>query len=385
MFGDLWFEDYVKKGNDIWFAAGNYNGVYKFNTISKEVKRIATFPGEPMTKDWAFRRIKLWEDKLVFMPVYADSVFVLDTKSEVLERFSILEENELIVYQHKCKFQCYEIYGDWLYIIGSEYPGIIKVNLKDHQVIKLADIPEMAYSKSIEGYFGNEIVVKESILYITCPSSNRILLLDMRTDCFEEIEVGSRSNRYNGIREIEDAYYLKVCDNDNLIRWDQKDGSCREIVLEFNIHFYDRKICRTQNYLWVFSYFTNEVYRMNHKGECISKILLDHSENRVWLVFCEETPEGIYFLNLNSGSWHFLKEDGTDEDLHFIMKEPDKGIIEHFLMDSQIKNWIVLEENYTFPVELLLLKIFEEEKEKKKEKLGNDFGKRIYENIRGKM
>ena len=92
--------------------------------------------------------------------------------------------------------------------------------------------------------------------------------------------------------------------------------------------------------------FTNEVYRMNHKGECISKILLDHSENRVWLVFCEETPEGIYFLNLNSGSWHFLKEDGTDEDLHFIMKEPDKGIIEHFLMDSQIKNWIVLEENY---------------------------------------
>ena len=107
--------------------------------------------------------------------------------------------------------------------------------------------------------------------------------------------------------------------------------------------------------------FTNEVYRMNHKGECISKILLDHSENRVWLVFCEETPEGIYFLNLNSGSWHFLKEDGTDEDLHFIMKEPDKGIIEHFLMDSQIKNWIVLEENYTFPVELLLLKIFEEE------------------------
>ena len=105
MFGDLWFEDYVKKGNDIWFAAGNYNGVYKFNTISNEVKRIATFPGEPMTKDWAFRRIKLWEDKLVFMPVYADSVFVLDTKSEVLERFSILEENELIVYQHKCKFQ----------------------------------------------------------------------------------------------------------------------------------------------------------------------------------------------------------------------------------------------------------------------------------------
>lgn len=80
-----------------------------------------------------------------------------------------------------------------------------------------------------------------------------------------------------------------------------------------------------------------------------------------------------------------MKEDGTDEDLHFIMKEPDKGIIEHFLMDSQIKNWIVLEENYTFPVELLLLKIFEEEKEKKKEKLGNDFGKRIYENIRGKM
>lgn len=93
---------------------------------------------------------------------------------------------------------------------------------------------------------------------------------------------------------------MKVCDNDNLIRWDQKDGSCREIVLEFNIHFYDRKICRTQNYLWVFSYFTNEVYRMDHEGRCISKILLDHSENRIWLVFCEETPEGIYFLNLNS-------------------------------------------------------------------------------------
>lgn len=388
MLGNLWFEDYVKIGDDIWFAAGSCNSVYKFNINSKKVKWIADFPGEPVSKEWAFRRVRLWEGKLIFMPVYANSVYAFDLKSESFERFDVLEEKEASEYQTTCKFQCYEIYGEWLYIVGYEYPGIIKVNLRDRRVQKLANIPEVACTKSLEvqGYFGSDNAVKENFLYITCPSSNKILILDMQTDCFEVITIGSEKNRYNGICEIEGIYYLRVYDNDNLVQWDQRNGSCREIELKFGVHFFDRKICKTQNYIWVFSYFTNEVFRIDNKGRGISKILLNHSENRMWLAFCKEMPEGIYFVNLNSGEWHFLKENGIDVDLHFIMKDPDSmGIMKRLLLDDQIREWSVLRESYIVPLQLLFLKVFEIDQNKEKVSRYDSCGKYIYEKAGGKI
>lgn len=366
MFGNLWFEDYVKIGDDIWFSAGNYNGLYRFNMLSRETKRVSAFPDEPISREWAFRRVKLWERKLVFMPAYADAVYLYDLEKEVFERIDVLEADELLEYQSSGKFQCYEIFGEWLYLIGYAYPGIIKVNLKNHQIIKLTNIPPQILIKNneTEGYFGAGIAVEKSNIYITCPSSNRILILDMCTDCFDMIEVGDGRNKYMGIQKIGQEYYLIRWDNDNIIRWNRETGNCTEIELKFDNHFFDRKICQTQNYIWVFSYISNEIFRINKNNYNISKIRADIPNNRMSLIFCEEMRDGIYFLNMYDGEWHILKEDGIDENLHFIMKEPDKiNLMKQLLQEGVFKKGEVLSEseNSIATLELLLLKILESE------------------------
>lgn len=384
MFGDLWFEDYVKIENNIWFAAGNYNGLYKFNLVNKEVRRVAIFPEEPMISNWAFRRVRLWNGEIIFLPAYANAVYMFDVRSRTFKKFDILEKEELSEYQSVCKFQCYEIYGDWLYIIGFRYPGIIKVNLKNHQVKKITNIPSAVFTKNteLEEYFGNEVVAEKNILYITCPSSNKILMLDMEKDSFEVTEVGSKENGYDGIYEIDGVYYLIVYNSDNIVWWDQENGKCGEIEIEFDRHFCDRKICMTQNYFWVFSYVSNEVVRIDKKDKSFSKILLNHSEDKAWLVFCQADSNGIYFLNMYSGEWHFLKEDGTDENLHFIIKEPDKeGVIKQLLQDDQIKKWDVLYENSAIPIDLLFFYIVEDERKREKKNFYDNYGKMIYETM----
>lgn len=357
MFGNLWFEDYVKVGDDIWFAAGNYNGLYRFNMLSKEVKRVATFPGEQVVKEWAFKRVRLWERQLVFMPAYADAVYTFDLEKEIFERIDVLEADELLEYQLSCKFQCYEIYGEWLYLIGCEYPGIIKVNLINHQIKKLINIPK------VEGIFGGGIVVERSNIYITCFTSNKILILDMDTDCFDMIEVGNGRNKYNGIHKVGQEYYLVRCDNDNIIRWNHENGNCTEIELRFDKHYIDRKICQTQNYIWVFSYISNEIFRINKNNYNISKIRSDYPDDRMMLVFCEEMQDGIYFLNMYDGEWHILREDGIDEDLHFIMKEPDAiNLMKQFFKEGAVKKKGVLSESEDSIATLeLFLKVLESE------------------------
>lgn len=364
MYGDLWFEDYVKKGSDIWFAAGNYNGLYKFDIINRKVKRIATFPGELISKSWAFRKVRLWKEKLLFLPAYADAVYLYDMKDGEFDRIDILDEKELSEYQEKCKFQCFEMYGDWLYLIGHEYHGIIKVNLTSRQVQKIKNFPNEVL-KNIEAggpCFGSEVLIENNIIYITCMSSNEILMLDVNNDSFRVIEVGNCKNKYNGICKIGNAHYLKICDNDNIVRWEHGNEDCREIELKFDVHFWNRKLCQTKNYIWVYSYISNEIFRIDKNNYDINKIQANYSDDRMMLVFCEETQDGIYFVNMYDGEWHFLREDGIDVNLHFTLKEPDSANIRNlYLRENQFKVWKNMKENSVATIESLLSKVIETE------------------------
>lgn len=380
MFGDLWFEDYVKIDTDIWFAAGNYNGLYKFDTTNKKLKRIATFPCESIIKDWAFRKVRLWKEQLVFMPAYADAVYLYDIENAAFDKIDFLEEKELIECQAKCKFQCFEIYGDWLYLIGCEYRGIIKVNLTNHQVKKIKNIPEEILAKAEMGQacFGSEVVVENNIIYIACVSSNKILMLDMSDDSFNVIEVGSNRNKYNGICKIENSYYLKTYNSDNIVRWQLENGNCTEIALKFDVHFFDRKLCHTQNYIWVFSYISNEIFRINKNNYKISKVQANCTDDRMTLVFCEEMQDGIYFVNMYDGEWHFIRENGIDENLHFTMKEPDCVTIKkQFFQETKSMVWNKMSENSIATIDLLLLKISESENITKNE-LYLNYGEKVY-------
>ncbi len=387
MYGDLWFEDYVKKGTDIWFAAGNYNGIYKFDTINGKVKRIATFPCESIAKSWAFRKVGLWKENLLFLPAYADAVYLYDMENGEFDRIDILDEEELSEYQEKCKFQCFEMYGDWLYLIGHEYHGIIKVNLTSRQVEKINKFPDEAFISNIEPgkpCFGTEMVAENNIIYITCISSNKVLMLDMKNDSIKVIEVGNDKNKYNGICKIGNAYYLKICDNGNIVRWEYGNEDCREIELKFDVHFYDRKLCQTKNYIWVFSYISNEIFRIDKNNFNIIKIQANYPCNSMMLVFCEETQDGIYFVNMYDGEWHFLREDGTDENLHFSLKEPDSAkIMKQFVQENRFKVWKNMRENGVATIEALLLKVNETE-HKAENKLYVDYGKVIHDAVAGR-
>lgn len=386
MLEDLWFEDCVEIGTDVWFAAGNYNGLYKFDTKNNQVKRMAFFPGEPIMKDWAFRRVRLWKEQLVFMPAYADAVYLYDIKKGMFDRIEILSEKELLESSGQCRFQCFEIYKDWLYLVGYQYRGIIKVNLENHQVKKMNNIPEEVLGVNIEMRnvsFGTEALVQNDIIYIACTSSNRILMLDMNDDSFKVAEVGNSNNRYNGICKIEDAYYLTVCDNDNIVKWEYENGNSLEIELKFDTHFYDRKICQTENYIWVFSYMSNEIYRIEKGNYHIVKMQANYPDNRMLLVFAKGMQDGIYFVNNFDSEWHFLREDGTDENLHFIIKEPDiANVREQFLTENRFKAWGKISENSIATIEALLLKTREESMPQIREPRSN-YGEIIYAAIKG--
>ena len=84
------------------------------------------------------------------------------------------------------------------------------------------------------------------------------------------------------------------------------------------------------------------------------------------------------------GEWHFLREDGTDENLHFSLKEPDSAkIMKQFVQENRFKVWKNMRENGVATIEALLLKVNETE-HKAENKLYVDYGKVIHDAVAGR-
>lgn len=314
---NLVFESCVKLGSDIWFSSCDYNGLYRYNLCDKNVERILNFPNEKQKQECLYYEMCKYRNKLIFIPCWANHISIFDLESSNLEQIEIprcYKQNK--VYHD---FMEAAVYYDSLYLIGCTYPGIIKVNLETHEIIKVYELKEKNAKRSEGIYFGSKIVQTENYLYIPCCYKNAILLYDMKTDKVSYFEIGEKLNQYTQIVKDNQKFYLITRNTNEVFLWDEEVKESIKLNVNFKKKYRDALLRISEKFVWAISIISCEIFQINKLDHEVCCIELQQNMNVEFAAACET---GLFLLDGFTGKWYFVSNKGTLSDLKIKMKEP---------------------------------------------------------------
>lgn len=288
------------------------------------------FQEEPFIKRLMFKKIFIWEDKFVFLPYTAKNIYLYDPQRNKMEKIEIPmgKKSENQIYMN---FDEYSLYKDCIYMVGCEYPGIIKVNLRSAEVSELNGIPQNLYEKARErkSYFFGNGVVDENRMYITSRVSNEVFKLDMDNSYIEINKVGNVDNTYGGIFQIGTKdYYLVNISNDNLIWWNPQNGMYKEYEMHLDQHTPYRSLYDGGERIWlVLAGAVTAIYEIKKKNMEVKKIDLTVCGKSLCIEYMRGYKGRLIFVNDVDGLWYEIGKEGIVHKLNFAIEEPEEELV----------------------------------------------------------
>ena len=217
-------ENCIMVNDKLIFVARDMNLVCSVNLETKETEVIGSIPQENMFGYRLGAKIILWKQKLIFVPLSADKIWIycLETKSWNGMRIRKRSEDEM-----SCKAFQATLYKDFLFMFAYSYPSIIKIDLEERKVTYFDNIfsdIKKEYGTTGICYFHCDYAQKNSDIYLASCHGNFVLKFDVATDNYEWMEVGSKGNKYSGIAWDGEYFWLAPRQSTAIVRWDGKDG-----------------------------------------------------------------------------------------------------------------------------------------------------------------
>jgi hypothetical protein len=213
-------EDCVQVDNQLIFIARDINIIYSLDLGTGEIVIIGSIPEENVLTKRLGAKVVHWKEELIFAPMKAKKIWIYNLKKREwhgLERKKI-EEN-------KTDLEMFEavLYENTLFIIGSNYPAIICLDLQTENMTYIEE-PYIRLKEKKEGladcYFRCGYVQKENYLYMASSLENLVLEFNMDTHDFNWIKVGDDKNRYSGIEWDGKNFWLAPRLNTAIVKWD---------------------------------------------------------------------------------------------------------------------------------------------------------------------
>lgn len=213
-------EDCVQVGNQLIFIARYINIVYSLDLDTGEIMLIDSIPEEDVLAERLGAKLVHWKDELIFAPMKAKKIWIYNLKTREwhgLERKK-LEDN-------KTDLEMFEaiLYDNKLFIIGSNYPAIICLDLQTEKMTYIEELYnrlKVKKEKLADCYFRCGYVQKENYLYIASSLENLVLEFNMDTYDYSWIKVGDDKNRYSGITWDGNHFWLAPRLNTAVVKWD---------------------------------------------------------------------------------------------------------------------------------------------------------------------
>lgn len=270
-FGNL-FDD----GDDFWFTAREFNGLFKMDKQTWKTEYMGCFPDEPVDGQRLYGQIASCEGKLYFAPDFASTIAEYDTTSRKFRKIEIpYLEGTFFQDFSGTKFNEVFHYQDWLFFIGSYYPGILRLNIKngraDIYTEWLAPLSELA--AEFGGPYFKSACVVDTCIAIAALNANAVVLFDM-VSCKSIVhEVGNKANRYTGICFDGNDYWLSPRYAGSVVRW-SPETSYKEYD-RFPANFSYGKvsfwgICYISGHVWLFPNQANMTLKINIGDESIT-------------------------------------------------------------------------------------------------------------------
>ncbi len=338
--------DAVEVDDKIWFFSTNFKSIFSLDTKSNEIECYRMGANGLYSISGAFSSMSRIHNKIYLVPLYERAIFCFDMEKR---EFKKIELECKYTDTDKALFMGVRNYKDYLFIMGSQFPVIIRLDTKDDSMEYITDwekdIERYIFDRN-DAYFRQQCVILDNKLFVPFCNANAVLELNCDNLSTKIHVIGLDVQGYSGISFDGESFWLSPRKSGSLVKWNaEKETKDYFKIGERNLQserlsYAGIACCDGEKLLFPFQ--EEEIHGI--QSQKISVLKGEYS-------FCQENNNSIIFYEVGESTLVKINK-STHETLSVPIRVELKDI--DFCMDiKKEKQLMVIEGNGTGLVELV--------------------------------
>lgn len=219
------YDDSIK----LWFSASACNALCEFSKTEKKLHYINEFPDENMEGKFLYKQIVKNRNELVFAPGSAKEIAAFNIKTKTFKKYAldVPIKTRNILYNENNKFFSAVSWKQYVFMLGTTYPAIIRLNVDTGKIDYFYDahneLDKIAKKETI--FFHKNVAVKGDIIYAPVCNSNSMLIFNMEKCDYRIVRIGHKNDSYIGICYYKNYIWMVNWYGDRIVKWNISDES----------------------------------------------------------------------------------------------------------------------------------------------------------------
>lgn len=224
---ELIFEAIAMKGNIGYASDYNRNSLFEVNMETGECLFLRMFDEESVYKKRLHCSAVWIENRVFFIPGSGDriSIFYPEDSSLKSLKFPLPQNEQYSFYKKNYKFISAIQYGNYLWLIPSTYPGVLRLDIQTDE-IKIFD----GWISNTEYMFRNGICIEKNKFLIPSGNNNVVLVFDMEKESGRIMRIGTHNNGVMSMCKDKGNYWLAPRRPGPIISWNPLSGNVMEYM-----------------------------------------------------------------------------------------------------------------------------------------------------------
>ena len=224
---NLFFDDFIKIEDTIWFANSTYNAMFSYNLRTGVLTYRGCFEGELIGEKHLFASIEELDKRLFFFPFNGKNIQIYDLETEKYSCIELPGEKWTA-----CKFYSAFKIKNECYLLPTATKNIYKIDLKTYKISVIDDANLNEFLNHTVTFFGN--CFQNNEVYVTYLSeSNTIFVFDKIKKFIKVFTVSSCDNCFISVAGFGTDVYFLCRNSGKVLYFDLKGYEYKE----YNINY----------------------------------------------------------------------------------------------------------------------------------------------------
>lgn len=377
-------------GEEAWFANNTFNGLFRMNLRTREIKFVTVIPNEGIRTPILYSTCYIWAEYVVMIPGNAECLAVYNRKTREVFRYKIVDHLGETVRGFWSSWQ----ESKYIYFVSLRKPVIVRFDADCQELNTFCDWDKAIRNNSYkyQELFWGEVLVDGDLLYMPCMCIPCIFEVDLKKKRSRIIEMDKNIEGILSICKCNEKYYISTTDGEVLeMRFDSKGvileqvgtitgGSVRSIVIGNEIYFFPKKAKNIYKYSTIEKDMQPCLAEDLHIEETWSPVAKSyHYYHESYYQMVEKINDNMWIFMLADGCLYLLSEGKIKKTEKIFCKQDEIPLC---VLESNELN-VYIEECYKGNILgnslSAFLQILENQKEHITTRLPENNGRNIYE------
>ncbi len=224
---ELTFEAIAIKGNTGYASDYDRNGLFAVNMETGECSFLRMFDEESVSKKRLHCSAVWIDNRVFFIPCSGDRITIFNPEDRSIRSLKIPlpRHGQYSFYKQNYKFISAVQRGNYLWLVPSTYPGVLRLNIQT-SAIKIFD----DWLSNTEYMFRIGLCLEENKLLIPSGINNAVLIFDMEKESGQMLHIGSNNNGAMSMCKVGENYWLAPRQPGSIVSWNPLSGKIAEYM-----------------------------------------------------------------------------------------------------------------------------------------------------------